>query len=54
MLTVEYPPGGSDPVHRHYADTFVYVVEGYFHLLTILCRCLLRLYRQVVRRDTCA
>jgi quercetin dioxygenase-like cupin family protein len=28
MLTVEYPPGGSDPVHRHYADAFVYVLEG--------------------------
>ena len=28
MITVEYPPGGSDPVHRHYADAFVYVLEG--------------------------
>ncbi len=28
MLSVEYPPGGSDPVHRHYADAFVYVLEG--------------------------
>jgi quercetin dioxygenase-like cupin family protein len=28
MLTVEYPPGGSDPVHRHYAHAFVYVLEG--------------------------
>src|SRR5215471_16013022 len=28
MLTVEYPPGGADPVHRHYADAFVYVLEG--------------------------
>jgi quercetin dioxygenase-like cupin family protein len=28
MLTVEYPPGGSDPVHRHHADAFVYVLEG--------------------------
>ena len=28
MLTVEYPPGGSDPVHRHNADAFVYVLEG--------------------------
>ena len=28
MLTVEYPPGGSDPVHRHYANAFVYVLEG--------------------------
>jgi quercetin dioxygenase-like cupin family protein len=29
MLTVEYPPGGSDQVpHRHNADGFVYVLEG--------------------------
>ena len=28
MLTVEYPPGGADPVHRHYAHAFVYVLEG--------------------------
>jgi quercetin dioxygenase-like cupin family protein len=28
MLTVEYPPGWSDPVHRHNADAFVYVLEG--------------------------
>jgi quercetin dioxygenase-like cupin family protein len=28
MLTVEYPPGSSDPAHRHNADTFVYVLEG--------------------------
>lgn len=28
MLLVEYPPGGADPVHRHYADAFVYVLEG--------------------------
>jgi quercetin dioxygenase-like cupin family protein len=28
MLTVEYPPGGSDPIHRHNADAFVYVLEG--------------------------
>ncbi len=28
MVTVEYPPGGSDPVHRHYAQAFVYVLEG--------------------------
>jgi len=28
MLTVEYPPGGSDPVHRHNAQAFVYVLEG--------------------------
>src|SRR5690348_4731796 len=28
MVTVEYPPGGADSVHRHYADAFVYVLEG--------------------------
>lgn len=28
MLTVVYPPGGSDPVHRHNAHAFVYVLEG--------------------------
>ena len=28
MLSVEYPPGASDPVHRHNADAFVYVLEG--------------------------
>ena len=28
MLTVEYPPGGADPVHRHNADALVYVLEG--------------------------
>jgi quercetin dioxygenase-like cupin family protein len=28
MMTVEYPPGGADPVHRHYANAFVYVLEG--------------------------
>ena len=28
MITVVYPPGGSDPAHRHNADTFVYVLEG--------------------------
>ena len=28
MLTVEYPPGGSSPPHRHNADVFVYVLEG--------------------------
>jgi quercetin dioxygenase-like cupin family protein len=28
MLTVEYPPGSSDPVHRHNADAMVYVLEG--------------------------
>jgi quercetin dioxygenase-like cupin family protein len=28
MITVEYPPSGSDPVHRHNAHAFVYVLEG--------------------------
>ncbi|MGE8066474.1 cupin domain-containing protein [Pseudomonas sp. NPDC089569] len=28
MLTVEYPPGGADPIHRHDAQAFVYVLEG--------------------------
>ena len=28
MLTVEYPPGAADPVHRHIAHAFVYVLEG--------------------------
>jgi quercetin dioxygenase-like cupin family protein len=28
MLEVDYLPGGSDPIHRHNAYTFVYVLEG--------------------------
>ena len=28
MLTVDYPPGSSDPIHRHNAYAFVYVLEG--------------------------
>jgi quercetin dioxygenase-like cupin family protein len=28
MIMVEYPPGSSDPVHRHNAHAFVYVLEG--------------------------
>jgi quercetin dioxygenase-like cupin family protein len=28
MITVVYPPGGADPVHRHNADAFIYVLEG--------------------------
>ena len=28
MQIVEYAPGGSDPVHRHNAHVFVYVLEG--------------------------
>ena len=27
MFTVDYPPGGADPVHRHNASAF-YVLEG--------------------------
>jgi quercetin dioxygenase-like cupin family protein len=26
--TVEYPPGAIDPIHRHNAQAFVYVLEG--------------------------
>ena len=28
MITVEYAPGNSDPVHRHNAHGFIYVLEG--------------------------
>jgi quercetin dioxygenase-like cupin family protein len=28
MLMVDYPPSGADPVHRHDAHGFVYVLEG--------------------------
>ncbi len=28
MITVEYPPASSDPVHRHNAHAFIYVLEG--------------------------
>jgi quercetin dioxygenase-like cupin family protein len=28
MITVEYPIGGADAVHRHNAHVFVYVLEG--------------------------
>ena len=28
MITVEYPPGSVDPIHRHNAYAFVYVLEG--------------------------
>ncbi|AFL52291.1 quercetin dioxygenase-like cupin family protein [Sinorhizobium fredii] len=28
MLSVEYQPGGSSPIHRHDANAFVYVLEG--------------------------
>ena len=27
-LTVSYPPGGADEIHRHNAHAFVYVIEG--------------------------
>jgi quercetin dioxygenase-like cupin family protein len=28
MIHVEYPPNGVDPIHRHNAHAFVYVLEG--------------------------
>ncbi|MBN9660227.1 MAG: cupin domain-containing protein [Acidobacteria bacterium] len=28
MITVVYPPGSQDPIHRHNAHAFVYVLEG--------------------------
>ena len=28
MITVEYPPGSTDPIHRHNAHGFMYVLEG--------------------------
>jgi quercetin dioxygenase-like cupin family protein len=28
MITVEYPPGGADPIHKHNAHALVYVLEG--------------------------
>jgi quercetin dioxygenase-like cupin family protein len=28
MITVEHPPGGSNAIHRHNAQAFVYVLEG--------------------------
>jgi quercetin dioxygenase-like cupin family protein len=28
MIAVEYPPGASDPVHRHHAHGFIYMLEG--------------------------
>ena len=28
MITVTYPPGGSNPVHAHHAQALVYVLEG--------------------------
>ena len=28
MIMVEYPPGSADPIHRHNAHAFLYVLEG--------------------------
>src|SRR5690606_23364898 len=28
MIVVDYPPGAVDPVHRHNAHGFIYVLEG--------------------------
>ncbi len=28
MIMVEYPPGSTDPIHRHNAHGFIYVLEG--------------------------
>jgi quercetin dioxygenase-like cupin family protein len=28
MITVDYPPGSMDPIHRHNAQGFIYVLEG--------------------------
>jgi len=28
LIAVEYPPGAADPVHRHNAHAFIYVLEG--------------------------
>ena len=28
MMIVEFPPGGADPIHRHNAHGFIYVLEG--------------------------
>src|SRR4029078_7882247 len=28
LITVEYPSGATDPIHRHNAHAFVYVLEG--------------------------
>jgi len=28
MIVVEYPPGSMDPIHRHNAHGFIYVLEG--------------------------
>jgi len=28
LIAVEYPPGATDPIHRHNAHAFVYVLKG--------------------------
>lgn len=28
MITVDFPPGAADPIHRHDAHGFIYVLEG--------------------------
>ncbi|MGO4437619.1 cupin domain-containing protein [Rhizobium sp. RAF56] len=28
MISVEYGPGGANPIHKHDANAFVYVLEG--------------------------
>ena len=28
MITVDYPPGSVDPIHRHNAHAFIYLLEG--------------------------
>jgi quercetin dioxygenase-like cupin family protein len=28
LITIDYPPGGESPAHRHNAQVFVYVLEG--------------------------
>jgi len=28
MITVDYAPGAADPIHRHDASAFIYVLEG--------------------------
>lgn len=32
MILVTYPPGSVDPVHRHNAEAFVYVLEGHIEM----------------------
>jgi quercetin dioxygenase-like cupin family protein len=32
MILVTYPPGWADPVHRHNAHAFVYVLEGHVEM----------------------